>query len=100
MRIEIDNIKVDIYDDDIIIWESHIVKNGKIKNFIKQLCEHKEHSEVLRQDYRLLCAEFLVHNILYTLGVNRVKTATTNLSLYKDMTKCEKVIYKIISIIF
>lgn len=100
MTIEIFNKRVDIYDDDVIIWKSSEVKNKEIKNFIKKLCEYKKHSRVLKQNYKLLCAEFLIHNILYSLGFNRVKTETTNLSLYDDMTTYEKIIYKIVSIIF
>ena len=98
MRITIDNVTVDIYNDDVIIWKSYLVKNIKI--FVQKLIDYKSCSKVLKQDYRLLCSEFFIHNLCYKLGIFRKQTETTNLSLYEDMNIVEKIIYKCISIFF
>ena len=98
MRITINNTFVDIYNDDVIVWQSYKIKN--IKDFILKLIEYKSCSKVLKQDYRLLCSEFFIHNLCYKLGLFRKKTETVNLSLYEDMTTIEKIVYKLIAIMF
>lgn len=98
MRVTINDIEVDIYDNDVILWDSYKIKLSSTKEFVEKLCEYSQHSEVLTQDKQQLQAELIVHNILYKLGICQEKTNTTNLSLYKDMANVEKFVYATLSI--
>ena len=94
-KIEISGKTVEICETDVAIIRSCEIKNKHIKPFIKLLIEYKDYSPVLQQDYKLLCGEFLVHNLLYKLGISTQRTETVNLSNHKYISKREKFIYKI-----
>lgn len=90
----------DVYisNNDVIIYDSYTMKD--IKSFVLELVKYKDSSLILRKDYRLLCSEIFVHNILCKLGICKNRTCHTNLSLNKDWSFIEKVVYKIISIFY
>lgn len=94
------DINVSFYNDDIIIWDSFKIKYKDIKKFIDALYLENETSDVLKQDKSILCAELFVHNVLYKLGIKRVKTKDCNLSIYDSLTRFEKIVYTIISKFF
>ena len=94
------DIKISFYNDDIILWDSFKIKFKDIKDFISSLYLKNNTSDVLKQDKSILCAELFVHNVLYKLGIKRVKTQNCNLSIYENLKSYEKIIYKIFSIFF
>lgn len=100
MKYKIDNIEIDVYYNDVIIWNSNTIKFKDIKPFITRLIWLDHTCNILKQGISFLCAELFVHNVLYKLGICKVKTEHTNLSLIEDMKLYEKTIYKLISIFY
>ena len=100
MRYMIDNIEIDVYYNDVIIWDSNIIKFKDIKPFITRLMYLDPTCNILKQRVSFLCAELYVHNILYKLGICKIKTEHTNLSRIEDMKWYERLVYNIFSILF
>ena len=100
MRYKIDNIEIDVYYNDVIIWNSNTIKFKDIKPFIMRLMYLDSTCNILKQRVSFLCAELYVHNILYKLGICKIKTEHTNLSLIEDMKWYERLVYNIFSILF
>lgn len=100
MRYKIDNIEIDVYYNDVIIWNSNTIKFKDIKPFIMRLMYLDSTCNILKQKVSFLCAELFIHNLLYKLHILRNNTAHCNLSLYKDLTIIEKIVYKLVSILY
>lgn len=100
MRYNVEGRNVDVYWNDVILWDSNTIKFKDIKSFITRVVWLEPHCNVFKQGIPFLCAELLVHNILYKLGICKTKTEHTNLSLVGDMAWYERSLYLILSIFF
>jgi hypothetical protein len=80
----INDLRISVLYDEFILYNSYTVKSkNEMYNIIEELKEKFPNYPVSKISTFLLVSEWATHNILYNLGILRVKTRDTNLNVDK-----------------
>lgn len=80
----IDGLKIDITDNQFLLYNSHLIKSKKeMRTIIEKLKTTFPNHAVSKISTFMLVSEWATHNLFYAFGILRSRTRDTNLNIGK-----------------